>query len=491
MKTPFSRHAAAQATATWATRAAVPVPSVAVSPFLPTASSVTNAFIQNPLVPSSSSRICHTPLGQLNAATAQRSFSSRCIAACTVAPGTGFSRSVLAPICPSTAPLLTTLTTTTTTHRPSSHRQPTQQHREFHASHPTHLPEEEDLYDLLGIDRNATPEQIKSAYHKLAMKYHPDRNKNDKSAETKLSKINAAYAILKDEDKRRQYDQFGSQAFQNGGPGAGGFDMGAMGDILSQIFGGMGGGGSGGRGDDIEIGLRITFQEAVNGCKKPLSFMAKTTCNPCKGSGAAAGTQPKKCSRCGGKGVEMHTQGYIPMQMACRQCGGSGNIITDHCKECKGKGYINGPKNVTVDVPAGVDNDMTIRLAGQGDAGTRGKPSGHAFIRLTVPEDPVFRREGTDVHTKVPITLSQAVLGSTVHVPTLQGQDVEVKVPPGTQPNEKRVLRGRGIPHTAVNGDSRRGNHFIHFQVAIPTTITDQQKQAMEQFAKDEKPPKK
>lgn len=362
--------------------------------------------------------------------------------------------------------------------------------RQFHATSSTR--KEEDLYETLGVPRTASADEIKRQYYKLAMQYHPDRNKGDKKAEEKLQKINAAYTVLKDEDKRRQYDQFGSAAFDgSGGGGFEGFDPNDipvdMRDIFEGIFSGFGGGGgrrAKTKGDDVEVPLRINFHEAVNGCEKDISYMGKLPCPTCHGSGAAAGSKAKKCPRCNGQGIEQIAHGFIPIATQCRQCGGEGTIISDPCGTCKGQGIISGNRKIQVKIPAGVDDGANIRLVGQGDAGMKGGKPGNLFLRVHVSPDKVFKRDGVNVHTDIPVTLAQAVLGGTVKVPTLSGAEVEIKVPPGTQPEEKRVLRNQGV--SAVGQPGTKGHHYIHFKVEIPTKLTPKQKELMEEWQKEE-----
>jgi len=361
--------------------------------------------------------------------------------------------------------------------------------RQFHTTRGAQ--KEEDYYETLGVSRTAAPDEIKRQYYKLAMEYHPDRNKGDKAAEEKLQKINVAYSVLKDEEKRRQYDQFGSAAFDGGGAGFQGFDPNDipvdMRDLFEGIFSGFGGGGgkrSRAKGDDVEVPVRISFNDAVNGTETEVSYRGKLPCSTCQGSGAAPGSKAKKCSRCNGQGIEQIAQGFIPIATHCRQCGGEGMIISDPCTACRGQGVTTGNKTIKVKIPAGVDDGSNIRLLGQGDAGLKGAKPGNLYLRLQVTPDQFFKREGVHVHTEIPVTLSQAILGGTISVPTLSGSEVEIKVPAGTQPGEKRVLRNQGVPSLTQPGT--KGHHYIHFKVQVPTSLTLKQKELIEEWKKEE-----
>eukprot|EP01089_Gocevia_fonbrunei_P015831 TRINITY_DN4747_c0_g1_i2.p1 TRINITY_DN4747_c0_g1~~TRINITY_DN4747_c0_g1_i2.p1 ORF type:complete len:284 (-),score=87.47 TRINITY_DN4747_c0_g1_i2:75-926(-) len=261
-----------------------------------------------------------------------------------------------------------------------------------------------------------------------------------------------------------------------------------MHDLFENMFSGGGFGGgrqkSGrSRGSDVELPMTISFMDAVKGIEKEVSFNAKLSCHPCHGSGAAPGSKETTCKKCNGRGTEVLAEGFIPIATTCRACGGEGKTVSDPCKSCRGSGTTSGSKKVNVKIPAGVDDGMKIRLVGQGDAGGKGGKAGNLFIVLTVTPDRIFKREGIHVHTDVPVSMSQAVLGGTVKVPTLTGEVLEIKVSPGTQPAEKRVLKGKGIPQVGGIG---KGNQYIHFHVEIPRKLNEKQKQLMEEFAKEE-----
>lgn len=365
--------------------------------------------------------------------------------------------------------------------------------RSFHQSQPRYN-SGEDHYQVLGVDRTASQADIKKAYHKAAMKFHPDRTKGDKEAEQRFAKINAAYDVLKDEKKRSQYDKFGDGMFNGGGynGGAGGFEDVDLNDIFENMFGGFGGGFNNAqsnrmnqRGADIEIPLSIDFMEAVKGTKKSVSFASQVKCDSCDGKGAKSSSSIEVCKVCGGRGVETFNNGLFPVTSTCRACGGEGHIIRNPCGTCKGSGTIRKRRTVPIQVPAGVDDAMNVRVAGEGDAGRRGGPSGNLYIRIRVPPHPIFKREKSDVHVDIPITVSQAILGDVVEIPTLDGSD-KIKVPAGLQPNEKRVLRGRGIPDVSMQS-RKKGNQYIHFKVNIPKSLSDKQRGLMEEFAKEDK----
>lgn len=368
-------------------------------------------------------------------------------------------------------------------------------HRGFHSSSPHR---DKDYYDILGVSKGASKAEIKKAYHKAALKYHPDRNKGDKEAESKFADVNNAYEVLKDDKKRQMYDQFGSAAFDGqaaagGGPGGPG-GIPDIEEILEMMgMGGMGGGGMGGprgaraaardrTGADVEIRETISFMDAVHGCTRSVSYRALVPCKTCDGKGTHTG-ETESCPVCGGSGVETINTGFFPIAQTCRKCKGDGVIIKDPCNTCGGSGVVRQKKTVEVKIPAGVDAGTYVRIVGGGDAGERGAPSGNLLINLAVQSDATFRREGSNVHVNVPLTVSQAVLGATVSVPTLDQESVKIKVPPGTQPGEKRVLRGKGIKE--LQG-SQKGNLYIHFRVVIPSSISDAQRTHMEEFAKEE-----
>ena len=358
---------------------------------------------------------------------------------------------------------------------------------------------------MLGIGKNATDAEIKSAYRKLAKKYHPDLNPGNKEAEEKFKEVNEANDVLSDPQKRQRYDQFGfagvdpNYAAANGG-GAGGFGGGFggvdLGDIFGDIFGGGFGGGFGGfgggsstrtanaprKGHDIQASVILTFEEAAHGCSKKITINRQDTCPDCGGTGAAKGTSPETCPDCGGRGYVVTQQrtpfGVMQSQQPCSHCGGRGTIIRNPCKPCRGTGKTAARKSLEINIPAGIDDDQNIALRGQGDAGSNGGPAGDVIVHVTVKADPMFERDGYDVTIHVPITFSQAVLGDDVEVPTVDGRIVQ-HIPEGTQSGTKFRLRGQGIQY--LNGRGR-GDQYVIVDVEIPKKVTRAQREALKAF---------
>ncbi len=367
------------------------------------------------------------------------------------------------------------------------------------------MAEKRDYYEVLGIGKNATDAEIKSAYRKLAKKYHPDLNPGNKEAEEKFKEVNEANDVLSDPQKRQRYDQFGfagvdpNYAAANGG-GAGGFGGGFggvdLGDIFGDIFGGGFGGGFGGfgggsstrtanvprKGHDIQASVILTFEEAAHGCSKKITINRQDTCPDCGGTGAAKGTSPETCPDCGGRGYVVTQQrtpfGVMQSQQPCSHCGGRGTIIRNPCKTCRGTGKTAARKSLEINIPAGIDDDQNIALRGQGDAGSNGGPAGDVIVHVTVKADPMFERDGYDVTIHVPITFSQAVLGDDVEVPTVDGRIVQ-HIPEGTQSGTKFRLRGQGIQY--LNGRGR-GDQYVIVDVEIPKKVTRAQREALKAF---------
>ena len=365
------------------------------------------------------------------------------------------------------------------------------------------MAEKRDYYEVLGIGKNATDAEIKSAYRKLAKKYHPDLNPGNKEAEEKFKEVNEANDVLSDPQKRQRYDQFGfagvdpNYAAANGG-GAGGFGGGFggvdLGDIFGDIFGGGFGGGFSGfgggsstrtanaprKGHDIQASVILTFEEAAHGCSKKITINRQDTCPDCGGTGAAKGTSPETCPDCGGRGYVVTQQrtpfGVMQSQQPCSHCGGRGTIIRNPCKTCRGTGKTAARKSLEINIPAGIDDDQNIALRGQGDAGSNGGPAGDVIVHVTVKADPMFERDGYDVTIHVPITFSQAVLGDDVEVPTVDGRIVQ-HIPEGTQSGTKFRLRGQGIQY--LNGRGR-GDQYVIVDVEIPKKVTRAQREALE-----------
>ena len=363
------------------------------------------------------------------------------------------------------------------------------------------MAEKRDYYEVLGIGKNATDAEIKSAYRKLAKKYHPDLNPGNKEAEEKFKEVNEANDVLSDPQKRQRYDQFGfagvdpNYAAANGG-GGGGFGGVDLGDIFGDIFGGGFGGGFSGfgggsstrtanvprKGHDIQASVILTFEEAAHGCSKKITINRQDTCPDCGGTGAAKGTSPETCPDCGGRGYVVTQQrtpfGVMQSQQPCSHCGGRGTIIRNPCKTCRGTGKTAARKSLEINIPAGIDDDQNIALRGQGDAGSNGGPAGDVIVHVTVKADPMFERDGYDVTIHVPITFSQAVLGDDVEVPTVDGRIVQ-HIPEGTQSGTKFRLRGQGIQY--LNGRGR-GDQYVIVDVEIPKKVTRAQREALKAF---------
>ena len=356
-----------------------------------------------------------------------------------------------------------------------------------------------DYYDVLGVGKSADASEIKKAYRKLAMKYHPDKNPGDKEAEEKFKEINEAYEVLSDETKRRNYDQFGHEGVDGQGlGGAGGFGgqgFGGFDDIFGDIFGDMFGGGFGGgsrqrrrgpeRGADIKQRINISFEEAAFGKKVQVKINRSEAWDQCHGSGAKPGTSKKTCPTCHGSGQVQSVQrtpfGNIASTRTCSTCNGEGEVIDSPCTKCHGKGSTRKTKTIEVDVPAGIDAGQMIKLSGQGELGTRGGPRGDLYIEVDVKSHSIFTREGYDVYLEMPITFAQATLGDKIQVPTLDGK-VEYEIPEGTQTGTVFRLKGKGITKLRSNV---RGDQYVKVTVEIPKNLNDKQKDLVRQFAKE------
>ena len=356
------------------------------------------------------------------------------------------------------------------------------------------MAEKRDYYEVLGVSKTASDSEIKSAYRKLAKKYHPDMNPGDKEAEAKFKEASEAYAILSDADKRRQYDQFGHAAFDGGaGGGAGGFDFNGfdMGDILGDIFGDFFGGGGRSRsanngpmkGQNVRVSVHLTFEEACFGTEKEIELNIKEDCAKCHGTGAKPGTQPETCSKCGGKGQVVFTQqslfGVVRNVQACPDCHGTGKIIKDRCPDCGGSGYISRRKKISVSIPAGIDNGQSIRIRDKGEPGINGGPRGDLLVQVIVGRHPIFQRQDYDIYSTAPITFAQAALGAEVRIKTIDG-DVMYTVKPGTQTDTRVRLRGKGVPTT--RNKQVRGDHYVTLVVQVPTKMNAEQKELLKAF---------
>lgn len=354
-----------------------------------------------------------------------------------------------------------------------------------------------DYYEVLGVQKGCSDDELKKAYRQLAKKHHPDLNPGDKEAEAKFKELNEAYAILSDSEKRAKYDQFGhagvDASFGGGAGGFGGFDFGDIGDIFDSFFGGGGFGGFGGssrtrnpngpiRGNNINIEVNLSFLEAAKGCKKEISFGRLVQCTDCEGNGAAKGTQPDSCVDCHGTGqvrIQQRTPfGVVQSQKVCSKCSGTGKIVKTPCPTCKGMGRVRKAIKLEVEVPAGIDNGQTFVLRGQGDNGINSGPSGDVNITASVQSDPLFERDGFDVWCDIPITFPQAVLGDEVTVPTIDGK-VKYNIPEGTQQATVFRLRNKGIQY--INGRGR-GDQYVKVSIEVPTNMTPKQKEALKEF---------
>lgn len=351
------------------------------------------------------------------------------------------------------------------------------------------MPPRRDFYEVLEVSRDASDEDIKRAYRKQALKYHPDRNPGDKEAEERFKECSAAYQILCDPEKRAQYDRFGAAAFE--GPG-GGFDFSAgFEDIFSGIFGDFfgqargGGGGRGGRtrarrGDDLRYNLDLGFEEAAFGCEKTITVPRMATCDTCDGQGAKPGTKPKTCSGCRGSGQVRFQQGFFSIAKTCGQCNGQGSVIGDPCAKCQGQGAIRRTQNLSVKIPAGVDTGSRLKLRGEGEAGGGGGPAGDLYVVIRVKEHALFRREDSDVICDFPLSFPQAALGADIEVPTIEGKH-KMRIPPGTQSGALFRLKGKGIADLRGYG---RGDHVVRVVVETPRKLTKRQQELLEEFAK-------
>jgi molecular chaperone DnaJ len=355
------------------------------------------------------------------------------------------------------------------------------------------MAEKRDYYEVLGVSKTASAEEIKKAYRKLALKYHPDYNPGDKEAEEKFKEINEANEVLSDSDKRAKYDQFGfagvDPSYGAGQGGFGGFGADSMdfGDLFSSFFGGGFGGGRANpnaprKGGDIRVRITLKFDEAAHGCKKNVTITRQNVCPDCGGTGAAKGSSPETCPDCGGRGYTVRQTrtplGVMQSQQPCVRCGGKGKIVKNPCKACHGSGKVAVRKTLEINIPAGIDDDQNIALRGMGDAGINGGPAGDVIVMVSVQEDSLFQRDGYDVWVTVPVTYSQAVLGAEIEVPTINGK-VKYTVPEGTQSGTTFRLRGEGIQY--VNGRGK-GDMYVKCEVEIPKKLSRAQREALSAF---------
>lgn len=353
-----------------------------------------------------------------------------------------------------------------------------------------------DYYEVLGVDKNADEAAIKKAYRALAKKYHPDMNPGDVEAEKKFKEASEAYAILSDPEKKRQYDQFGHAAFENGGAGGfGGFDFNStdFGDIFGDIFGDLFGGGRSRRtsngpmkGANVRTSIRISFEEAVFGVEKEIELTLKDPCPTCKGSGAKPGTTKETCGKCGGKGQVVFTQqsffGTMRNVQTCPDCGGTGKVIKEKCGDCHGTGYIASRKKIQVSVPAGIDNGQSIRIRDKGEPGANGGPRGDLLVEVVVQRHPIFQRQDYNIFSTVPVSFPVAALGGEIMIDTVDGK-VIYDVKPGTQTDTKVRLKGKGVP--TLRNKEIRGDHYVTLVLQVPDKLSHEAKELLRQYDKE------
>lgn len=354
------------------------------------------------------------------------------------------------------------------------------------------MADKRDYYEVLGVSKTASDDELKKAYRALAKKYHPDMNPGDAEAEKKFKEASEAYGILSDPQKRQKYDQFGHAAFEGGADGAGGFDFSSMdfGDIFGDIFGDLFGGGRSRRnsngpmkGANIRVSVRVTFEEACFGAEKEIELTLKDECQKCHGTGAKPGTTPETCPKCGGKGQVVFTQqslfGSVRNVQTCPDCRGTGKLIKEKCPDCYGTGYISSKKRINVSIPAGIDNGQSVRIRDKGEPGTNGGPRGDLLVEVLVSPNPSFERHGTDVVSNAPISYAKAVLGGDVRIKTIDGE-VIYTVKPGTQTGTTVRLKGKGVP--SLRRESVRGDHYVNLVVEVPTKLNAHQKELLRAY---------
>lgn len=358
-----------------------------------------------------------------------------------------------------------------------------------------------DYYEVLGVDRNADDAALKKAYRVLAKKYHPDTNPGNAEAEQKFKEASEAYAVLSDPEKRRQYDQFGHAAFEQGGGaggygGFGGFDFNGadMGDIFGDIFGDLFGGGGRRRsanqgpmqGANVRASVRITFEEAIFGCEKELDLNLKDECSKCHGTGAKPGTSPETCTKCGGRGQVVFTQqslfGTVQNVQTCPECHGSGKVVKEKCPDCSGTGYTSSKKKIKVTIPAGIDNGQSIRIREKGEPGTNGGPRGDLLVEVIVGRHPIFQRQDMNIYSTVPMSFAQAALGGDIRISTVDG-DIIYTIKPGTQTDTKVRFKGKGVP--SLRNKNVRGDHYVTLVIEVPTRLSESAKQALREFDRE------
>lgn len=348
-----------------------------------------------------------------------------------------------------------------------------------------------DYYEVLGVQRGASADEMKKAYRKLAMQYHPDRNKDNKEAEAKFKELNEAYDVLKDEQKRAAYDRYGHGAFdgmgRGPGGGAGGFDAGSFSDIFEEVFGDFMGGMRGGarnangaqRGSDLRYDLTIDLEEAFKGLKSTIKLTTMAACERCKGNGAEPGTGVENCNTCNGRGVVRTQSGFFTVERTCPTCNGQGKIIKSPCKSCSGQGRVRKERKLDVNIPAGVDDGTRIRLSGEGEAGLKGGPAGDLYVVLSVKPHRFFKRDGAHLFCRVPVSMVTAALGGQIEVPIIDGNKVKVNIPAGTQNGTQMRLAGKGMSILRSTG---RGDMYLEVAVETPVNLSKRQKELLQEF---------
>ena len=347
-----------------------------------------------------------------------------------------------------------------------------------------------DFYDVLGVNKNASPEELKSAYRKLAVKYHPDKNPGDKASEDKFKEASEAYGILSDQEKKQNYDNFGHAAFEGGGGrqsgGFGGFGGADFSDIFEDFFGDFGGSGrsrgrrnTSNRGSDLRYDLSITLEEAYEGKKQDIKFSTTEKCNICKGNGSKPGHSADRCTVCGGNGKVRSNQGFFTVQQTCPQCAGSGEEITNPCNDCNGQGNKQASKKISVTIPKGVDDGTRIRLAGKGEAGSRGGANGDLYLFINVHSHDLFKRSDENLFFEFPISIADAALGTTIEIPTIDGGKAKIKIPDGTQNGKQFRLKGKGMPYMRGSGN---GDLYVQVNTEVPISLNKEQKELLEKF---------
>ena len=350
-----------------------------------------------------------------------------------------------------------------------------------------------DYYDVLGVQKNSSPEQIKAAYRKLAVKHHPDKNPGDKPSEEKFKEAGEAYHVLSDKERKQNYDNFGHAAFENGAGGRGGFEnfdfSSHFSDIFEDFFGDFGGGSgrrskkSNFRGSDLRYDLSITLEEAYAGKKQDIKFSTSEKCNTCSGSGSKPGHDVGSCSMCGGNGQVRSNQGFFTVQQTCPQCSGTGEEITNPCGSCGGQGKKQTSKRLSVTIPKGVDDGTRIRLAGKGEAGSRGASNGDLYLFVNVYSHDLFKRSDENLFFEYPVSIADAALGTSLEIPTIDGGKAKIKIPAGTQSGKQFRLKGKGMPYMRGSGN---GDLYVQVNTEVPISLNREQKELLEKFRKIE-----